>query len=519
MRNIQLTMKEKKQVGISVISCVVFLVVTHSYRWMNSMFNHDSLLVIQEDHEWQISLGRIFNPLYVWLRGEIVAPGNVALFSSLFLIAAAILCIRILRIRKTISIILCCGFLTTFETLAYVNASFLLSLDLDMLALLFAVLGAYFFLRDNNMLYGLAGIISVTLSLGLFQSYIEVTILLVCLALLRDLLEGGSSGDAVKKGLRAAMLLLVSGLIYYVCLRIAWKITGVIPADTVNGLVKMKQLTIPSVFSLVGRAWQNTFSYLFKNSKIAHRTISSLLYCGLGIISLLEIIVISRRKCLNKRATVLIILILLLMPLGGNAIYVLSMGFKHSLMTYSFCFYSIFFVLIFDLLDFDSELLTKVRWIVPLMCSVLILNHVLFANQHYIRNDLHTQAGNAFMTRLVSRMETTENYIVGETPVLILGHIDENPVSYEVQQFSVTNDPMVGTDHHLAISYYLTYNRYFKYVMGYPINLIPLSEIEEYLNDQTIQAMPIYPAEGSLKMVDGVLVVRLSENLLPEELR
>ena len=70
----------------------------------------------------------------------------------------------------------------------------LLSLDLDMLALLFAVLGAYFFLRDNNMLYGLAGIISVTLSLGLFQSYIEVTILLVCLALLRDLLEGGKNG-------------------------------------------------------------------------------------------------------------------------------------------------------------------------------------------------------------------------------------------------------------------------------------------------------------------------------------
>ncbi len=515
----QQILKEKKQVRIVVLSCVAFLMITHSYRWMNSMFNHDSLLVVQKDHAWQISIGRIFNPLYVWLRGEIVAPGNVAFLSSVFLIGAVLLCLKILKIRKPVSIVLCCGFLTTFETLAYVNASFLLSLDLDMLALLFAVLGAYFLVENVTKLYYAAGVLSITASLGLFQSYLEVTIILVCLRLLRDLLEGESPRKAFMTGLRSVILILISGMIYYVCLKAVWNYTGIAPANSVNGLVKMKQLTIPTLISFIGRAWKHTFYYLFESPLIAHKTISKWLYRGLGVFSLAGIVLIVLKKRINKHAIIMLVFLLLFMPLGMNVVYVLSQGFKHSLMTYSFSFFSVFSVMVYDILELDGIFQTKAKLIVPLMCSVLLLNHVLFANQLYIRNDLHSQAGIAFMTRLIGRMETTEGYKVGETPVLILGLVDENPSDYENKSFAFANDPLVGTSHHLAVSYYGTYQPFFNYVVGYPIKLIPLSEVNDYLNNPDIQSMPIYPAEGSLKMVNDVMVIRLSENLLPEELR
>ena len=509
---------EKKRQELIIASCVVFLLITHSYRWMNSMYNHDSLLIIQGDREWQISLGRIFNPLYVWLRGEIAAPGNVALLSSLFLIIAVLLCMKILRVQKTVSLILCCGFLTTFETLAFVNASFLLSLDLDMLALMFAVLGAYFLTSERNILRYLLGILSVTASLGLFQSYIEVTIILVCLAMMRDLLEGKAPKSVFLNGIRSAVLVFVSGLLYYLCLKIVWKTTGVMPADTANGLVKMKKLTPSSIVSLTWNAWRYTFYYLFHDPLIAHKTISIWLYRGLGMFSLLGISVIAKRKQIGGQALLLLVVLLLFMPLGGDAVFILSLGYKHSLMTYSFVFYSIFAVMIFDLLDFDSEIFKKARWVVPILCSVLLLNHVLFANQLYIRKDLQSQAGMSFMTRLVSRMETTENYQAGETPVLILGRMEENPANRENEHYSVTDDVGVGT-RVLVVSYYGTYFNFFNYLMSYPVNLVPLSEVENYLHIPAIQEMPIYPAEGSVKMINDVLVVRLSENLLPWELR
>ena len=73
--------------------------------------------------------------------------------------------------------------------------------------------------------------------------------------------------------------------------------------------------------------------------------------------------------------------------------------------------------------------------------------------------------------------------------------------------------------HHLSISYYQTYDRYFRFVLGYPVNMVPLSEVAGYLEDPEIQAMPIYPAKGAIQIINGVLVIRLSDDLRPEELR
>ena len=123
------------------------------------------------------------------------------------------------------------------------------------------------------------------------------------------------------------------------------------------------------------------------------------------------------------------------------------------------------------------------------------------------------------MTRLVSDMEDVEGYEVGKTPVLILGIIDQNPASYWNQDLEIVSDPYVGTTHHLAISYYGTYSNYFQNVLGYPVNIVPLKDVEGYLDDPQIQAMPVYPAQGSVQMINGVLVIRLSEDLRPEELK
>ena len=509
---------DKKKRYLILLSCLAFLLAAHAYRWMNAMYNHDSLLILQEDADWQISLGRIFNPLYVWLRGRVVAPMNVALFSGAFLILSSALVIRTLGLKDKASFIICCGFLTTFETLVFVNGSFILSLDLDMLALLFSVLAAYFFTGPKSVPRFAAGVLSVTAMLGLFQSYAEVTILLVCLVLLREALEGGDPKKIFVKALRSAGLMVLGGILYFICLKTALRVTGIDPASTNNGLVKMKYLTVRRAVSLAKDAWMYTMRYLFSDSMISHRFISRWVYRALGFFSLMSIAWIAVRKHLKIWSLALIAFLLLFMPLGGNMVYVLSLGFKHSLMNYSFVFFSVLAVLVFDLLCPDIRPGRYARRAILALCAVLLLNHILFANQWYIRNDLYSRAGMSFMTRLVSDMEDTEGYKVGSTPVLILGVIDQNPASYLNRNMEIVSDIMVGTTHHLAVSYYRTYEWFFHNVLGYNAKVIPVEEVAGYIDDPQIQAMPIYPAPGSVQMVNGVLVVRLSEDLRPEEL-
>ena len=510
---------DKRKRNLILWSCLIFLLTAHIYRWTNAMYNHDSLLIIQKDYVWQISLGRIFNPLYVWLRGRVVAPVNVALFASVFLILSAALVVQILRLEKPLSIVLCCGFLTTFETLVFVNASFLLSLDLDMLALLFSVLAAYFMTGKESPLRYAASILSITLMLGLFQSYIEVTVLLVCLVLLRDVLEGGDARKLFIKGLRCAGLLVLGGILYFICLNAVLKYTGISPAETSNGLVKMKTLTVPAALSLAKDAWKFTLKYLFVDSMIVHRSVSRWVYRILALSTMFAIVRTGVKRKIPAGSWALVVFLLVFMPLGGNCVYVLSLGFKHSLMNYAFVFYSVMAVMVFDMLRTEIGPVDAVRKGIPALCAVLLLNHVLFANQWYIRNDLYSRAGMSFMTRLVSDMEDVEGYEVGKTPVLILGIIDQNPASYWNQDLEIVSDPYVGTTHHLAISYYGTYSNYFQTVLGYPVNIVPLKDVEGYLDDPQIQAMPVYPAQGSVQMINGVLVIRLSEDLRPEELK
>lgn len=511
---------DKKRRYLILLSSFAFLFVTHLYRWVNAMYSHDSLMVIQNDWSWQVSIGRIFNPLYVMLRGQILAPMNVTLFACVFLILSVALVIQILHLKKTMSIVLCCGFLTTFETITFVNAGFLQSMDLDMLALLFSVLAAWFFTEKENVWGYAAGVLSLTIMLGLFQSYIEVTIMLVCLSLLRDALEGVSAKKLFLKGLKCVGLIILGGLLYYICLKAALNITGVVATEnSSNGLVKMKTLTLAKVLLLAKDAWKYTLRYVFFDSMIFHKTISRWVYRLLGLVSFSGIVWMSWKKHLKIGTVTLIVFLLLVMPLGGNAVYVLSLGFKHSLMNYSFVFFSILFVLVFDLLDEDTPILYIARRAIPLLCAVLLLNHVLFANQWYIRSDLYSRAGMSFMTRLVSDMEETEGYEVGKTPVLILGHVDDNPTSYWNDNYEIVSDPFAGTLHHHAVSYYQTYTWYFQNILGYSINLVPLKDVAGYLDNSQCLAMPIYPAPGGIQIIDGVLVVRLSDDIRPENFR
>ena len=47
--------------------------------------------------------------------------------------------------------------------------------------------------------------------------------------------------------------------------------------------------------------------------------------------------------------------------------------------------------------------------------------------------------------------------------------------------------------------------------MGYPFNFVSAYELEQYKAREDIQAMPAFPAAGCCQLIDGVLVVKLSD--------
>ncbi len=521
--------RDKTRNQTSAVCGGVFLLLACLYRWTNLMFNHDSLMIARKDFEWQISLGRFLNVVYLSLRREVTPPLIVGLFGGFFLIVAVILCVHTLDIKRRSLVALCAGLLVTFEAIAYVNATFALSFEVDMLALLYASLAAWLLTRARSRLRFPLAVLFIVCSLAHFQAYVEVAIALVMLALYRDLLEGKKPSDVFRTGIGALLTFLVAVACYYVALRGVWSVTGVEARPSYNSPLNVGKITASSLPVLLVKTWLFFFKYLATPFTLNSR-LSGLIHLLLGAYILAQTAVLIRKRRLGKKTVALLSLLIVLFPLGCNCVYLLANGLKHSLMTYSFVFFDVWALTLCDvacekkvsepeLAVSDASVASVKTWLksyaVPVLCATLILNRILFANALYLKTDLKNMATLSFMTRMVDRMEQTPGYKIGETPVLILGHVSQNPYARPPKIFGMLNDDFLKTQN-LSVTYPETFENYFAYILNYPVQLVPREEMTKYLeklDPEAIQNMPVFPEQGGVALIDGVVVVRLSQNI------
>lgn len=71
---------------------------------------------------------------------------------------------------------------------------------------------------------------------------------------------------------------------------------------------------------------------------------------------------------------------------------------------------------------------------------------------------------------------------------------------------------ITGVDSNSQITYQGTYKRYFKNILQYDINVCSDLETETLKENETVKEMPVFPEKGSVKLVDGIIVVKFSND-------
>lgn len=72
---------------------------------------------------------------------------------------------------------------------------------------------------------------------------------------------------------------------------------------------------------------------------------------------------------------------------------------------------------------------------------------------------------------------------------------------------------LFGENNLYAITAEDYYPWYVNQILGYPMRF-DISLLPDYLNRADVRAMPVFPAEGSIQMIDGVLVIHLGRQQL-----
>lgn len=510
-------LSQDPQVRLAAFWTFLFSLVSQGFRWFNTSFNHDSLIIWQIDGSKQLFLGRYLVPFWLLVRGKIGAPLLIGGFSVCFLILANILLVKILDIRKSRHIALLCALLSTCPLFTLLYATFITATDIHLLSILFGVLSVWLCVRFERG--WILSALSLAMAMALYPSYAEVAAVLVILLMIKDFVLDRKALTQPREIWKGPAFIVLGGIIYYagwllaVRLYLGVGISASPFADDYNSLNRLGDFRLANLPRLLAGTYTSFLGYLTHPETLQPRLAG---FANLAVAAgACLLTALSARK---KAGLIPAAILILLLPLGANFAYILSNGLATSLMMFSTILLYAGAVISLEFgLPEGSGKAQRIVWraaraVTFLALCFLALNFITFANQTHTKRALEEEATLSVMTRVMDRIEQTEGYVPGQTLVILAGDLNKSAVAqrrggYDTDPSSFWKQPSFST------TYFESYGVYFRNVLGYPVNLGDRETAIRYSEMSEVIGMPAFPAPGCTRMIEGVLVVKLSDNI------
>ena len=333
-------------------------------------------------------------------------------------------------------------------------------------------------------------------------------------------MNGVDFRNVFQKGMKAVGMLLLGAIAYFVVMRVVIRLTGtVMHSGEYNSLDRMTLLNLDTIGVMIAGAYADWLSRLWN----AYSSYPSILIKGATalffIIDIAALVAFLLSKTRGIREKLLCVALTALLPLGMNMIYVLTLNAAHDLMVYPIFLFYLLTLLLAEWLyrwckDNGHVFITAAgKWqkvICILLIGVCMYGNARFANGMYVKKNLEFDGYLSLMTRIVGRMEATPGYQPGETPVAVIGL--PNTFNQVIPGFKdywnvtgMTGSNPIYTTESSRIQ------AYFDYVMSLPVVMADSETLARLKADDSVRAMPCYPAEGFLRFYDGTLVVKLGQ--------
>lgn len=477
--------------------------IAHAYMLFNKLPSYDDINYFFSKGATYTS-GRWALGILEKLLPSLSMPWLLGLFTVFFISVSACFIVAILKIENRVLQGLTAGIAVSFpyfiSLFAFMFASFS-----DALAILISTAAVYFFLRRSRILKAVAlGLLTV--ALGIYQPYLAYAAGLLILVLMRDCLDRNNEEKLSAILLRGVQMLVFMGLavgLYFIINKVFLVLTHTALSEYGTG--KMAEA---GVFARIGNAYRDFFGSLKDDrygfmgshiSEILHRLME--IFDAAALICLL-----CRKDRIGKK--LLFGGLLIIFPLALNALFLLFDGDFHTLMMYSrICLY-LFALLLAELLTEENgerKIGAYLRDAGCLVLALLILINTYVANRSYLNLQIVYENAYANAVSVMTRIEMLPERTEG-MPIAVIGSQEMN-----ISQiyFSSGGQRVFGVWdawNHLAYM-----DDFMLYYLGYLHYAAP-AEVKAALSaDPRVAAMPVYPLPGSVGILDGVVVVKLSQ--------
>lgn len=474
---------------------LVLVLTAHGFCFMNLTYSGASVMLnAAKGSSTQLSSGAFLLPLYWRVRGAIGAPMWVGLLSAVYLSLSAALISGLLGLSSPYLIAMLGGAMALSPSVLAVFAGSIHTADALFLAVLLAVCAVVLCLRVRAG--ALLGALVLAAAQALDRSALAFFLGLAALSLLQSLLSEDETAHVILR--RAVRILLCAAL------GMAFYFGGLLLFLRRSGLDNEAALQAPAGKSLVG-AWLYPIKLLFQPLTIyAHvGVVLHALLLALGAFAFLKLL-----PGLKGRASAAALLILAF-PLLINLPAYSTLPAEQTSMPYV-----LLDALLVVLLQAAFEISVDERHLAyrfgAVMLGVTLLGTTIFANQVYLKKALEFDSTLSAMTRVIARAEAVPEFKPGDTPVALVGSLEDSDISVVHEGFEKLDVLDAARNNYATVDD--EGNTWYMWeIMGYPFNLVDAFTLSQLAARADVQAMPAFPAEDCCRMIDGTLVIKLSE--------
>ena len=541
----------------AALSCFFAGFFAHVFAFTNIIPNADGISRVFDQQQMTVSGRWFLHYASVW-HGYIQSPAVIGFFALLFLAVAAGLTVSVLRVRSFVVACLCGALMSVFPSVAY-TFLYMFTASAYCFGILLAVLSVWLVSRYKYGFLFAAPVLAC--AVGTYQAYLAVAAALSLICVFLYALEGGrSAGEIFRCGLKYLAFLLLGLGLYALILWAFLQVKDLTLLDY-KGISSVGGQDLGGLLYAIGSAYWNFLRYFFVPRSFANYTTPAAAAAN-GVLALTAlwafIRLIRRRGCLRRAGAFLLTLgICFLLPLALNL--TVLMGEAMPIMRYALVLTYVLALTLVDrarepleapnpepapvppeesegdagmLLDGEEEaepvpeeeqpkpepkrpVLT--RWMLGVACcaaGLLLIHSFQIDNLAYTVSAQAHRSTESFATRLVERVESTPGYRNG-MEVVIIGGFPTGTYYNDIEVFSLVDD---YSDHSSSV---IPMNKHVYYYLNDWMNVPwrdPGEKVLKAVSDSAFfQAMPLYPDDGSVVIVDGKVIVKLSEKYKPKQ--
>lgn len=509
--------KEKQKIFLTTIlaSMIVHfqlyaLIVTGPDTLMNSMYHQADV--------WEPMLLRFGLDFMQVIKGNIVSPVLATLLSSIFLAITMILVIDIFKIKnKYLKYIIAILFVVAPNTSA--TLTFFYCSDAYIFGMLLATLAIYIMRKNEDKNWPIfLGALFLALAMGMYQTYLSVTMVLAISTLIIDVLNNKETKEVFINLLKYVLIGIVGLVLFYVFSHITLLYKN-LQISNYSGANDIGISTLLSAPKLLQEAYESFFNYYFNDNMIPN-TIwnTNIWYSIIFVIMLISLIyIIIKNKVYKKLLSILLIVILVLIaPVCFGIIEVTVPDVDiHILMACSMIYIFPIFFKVLEILP--KEKISKIfKYIVVISSLFIAWNYIWQDNASYISiQTMQNQAVNT-ANRLVTHIEELDEY-TPDMPVLILGGLENNQylnrdnTSIESKKLYDRTWGFISDKSTIWWGNLDSWKKMFYEYIGVNLNLVNERDYAEIIETKEYKNMKYYPEKDSIKVIDDTIVVKLSD--------